>query len=201
MGRGKRMKVRVPKPRRTFLEMHELAALLEAARDQDRPPAVPVPIDGASHTRDRVAVLAATGMRPHAIATELGLARSTLTFPPAPARDRQRPAVHPTPCDRRDASAQRSAGERAVRPPPPRCAVARPGGSGSRPSWARRRRSHPNGSSSRGGRRCPTTTPHTMRRTYISNTLLVDGFDVTWVMSQVGRADSKMTLDVYAQLE
>src|SRR3954462_10178385 len=76
-----------------------------------------------------------------------------------------------------------------------------PGGSGSRPSWARRRRSHPNGSSSRGGRRCPTTTPHNMRRTYIANPLLVDGFDVTWVMSQVGRADSKMTLDVYAQLE
>jgi integrase len=78
--RGKRMKVRVPKPRRTFLEMDELAALLEAARDQDRPPAVPVPIDGASHTRDRVAVLAATGMRPSAIATELGLAKSTVTF-------------------------------------------------------------------------------------------------------------------------
>src|SRR5689334_22506586 len=26
-------------------------------------------------------------------------------------------------------------------------------------------------------------------------------FDVKWVMSQVGHADSKMTLDVYAQLE
>jgi integrase len=26
-------------------------------------------------------------------------------------------------------------------------------------------------------------------------------FDVKWVMGQVGHADSKMTLDVYAQLE
>ena len=47
----------------------------------------------------------------------------------------------------------------------------------------------------------PTTTPHTLRRTYISIALLANGFDVKWVMSQVGHADSKMTLDVYAQLE
>ena len=31
--------------------------------------------------------------------------------------------------------------------------------------------------------------------------LLANGFDVKWVMSQVGHADSKMTMDVYAQLE
>ena len=30
---------------------------------------------------------------------------------------------------------------------------------------------------------------------------LANGFDVKWVMSQVGHADSKMTLGVYAQLE
>jgi hypothetical protein len=45
------------------------------------------------------------------------------------------------------------------------------------------------------------TTPHSLRRTYISIALLANGFDVKWVMSQVGHADSKMTLDVYAQLE
>ena len=43
--------------------------------------------------------------------------------------------------------------------------------------------------------------PHTLRRTYISIALLANGFDVKWVMAQVGHADSKMTLDVYAQLE
>jgi hypothetical protein len=40
-----------------------------------------------------------------------------------------------------------------------------------------------------------------MRRTYISIALLANGFDVKWVMSQVGHADSKMTMDVCAQLE
>ena len=40
-----------------------------------------------------------------------------------------------------------------------------------------------------------------LRRTYISIALLANRFDVKWVMSQVGHADSKMTLDVYAQLE
>jgi hypothetical protein len=31
--------------------------------------------------------------------------------------------------------------------------------------------------------------------------VLANRFDVKWVMSQVGHADSKMTLDVYAQRE
>ena len=47
----------------------------------------------------------------------------------------------------------------------------------------------------------PHTTPHTLRRTYISIALLTNNFDVKWVMGQVGHADSKMTMDVYAQLE
>jgi hypothetical protein len=47
----------------------------------------------------------------------------------------------------------------------------------------------------------PNSTPHTLRRTYISIALLANRFDVLWVMSQVGHADSKMTMDVYAQLQ
>ena len=47
----------------------------------------------------------------------------------------------------------------------------------------------------------PNVTPHTMRRTYISIALLANRFDVLWVMRQVGHADSKMTMDVYAQLQ
>src|SRR3954451_14028538 len=47
----------------------------------------------------------------------------------------------------------------------------------------------------------PAVTPHTLRRTYISIALIANNFDVKWVMSQVGHDDSKMTLDVYAQLE
>jgi len=44
-------------------------------------------------------------------------------------------------------------------------------------------------------------TPHSLRRTYISIALLANNFDVKWVMGQVGHADSKMTMDAYAQLE
>jgi hypothetical protein len=47
----------------------------------------------------------------------------------------------------------------------------------------------------------PRVTPHSLRRTYISIVLLANNFDVKWMMSQVGHADPKMTLDVYAQLE
>jgi integrase len=47
----------------------------------------------------------------------------------------------------------------------------------------------------------PRVTPHSLRRTYISIALLANNFDVQWVMGQVGHADSKMTMDVYAQLE
>jgi integrase len=47
----------------------------------------------------------------------------------------------------------------------------------------------------------PHVTPHTLRRTYISIALLANNFDVPWVMGQVGHADSKMTLDVYAQVQ
>ena len=47
----------------------------------------------------------------------------------------------------------------------------------------------------------PQTTPHSLRRTYISIALVANNFDVLWVMSQVGHSDSKMTMDVYAQLQ
>jgi integrase len=47
----------------------------------------------------------------------------------------------------------------------------------------------------------PHITPHSLRRTYISIALLANKFDVKWVMDQVGHADSKMTMDVYAQLQ
>ena len=46
----------------------------------------------------------------------------------------------------------------------------------------------------------PHVTPHTLRRTYVSIMLLATNFDVTYVQHQVGHAESRMTLDVYAQL-
>jgi len=44
-------------------------------------------------------------------------------------------------------------------------------------------------------------TPHSLRRTYISIALLANNYDIKWVMDQVGHADSKMTMDVYNQLQ
>ena len=113
--RGKRMKVRVPKPARTFLEMDELAALLQAAEDQDRSPLLVVPIGPTSRTRDRVARLAAAGKRPSAIAQELGLAKSTVTH-----HLRALGAANASPYAGRraiveTARPQRRAGQRAVR--------------------------------------------------------------------------------------
>ena len=44
-------------------------------------------------------------------------------------------------------------------------------------------------------------TPHSLRRTYITVALLGSEYDIKWVMEQVGHADSKMTMDVYNQLQ
>jgi hypothetical protein len=44
-------------------------------------------------------------------------------------------------------------------------------------------------------------TPHSLRRTYITVALLANKYDIKWVMDQVGHADSKMTMDVYNQLQ
>jgi hypothetical protein len=39
-----------------------------------------------------------------------------------------------------------------------------------------------------------------MRRTYVSIMLLATNFDVSFVQGQVGHSESKLTMDVYAQL-
>jgi integrase len=73
--RSKRMRIRVPKPSRTFLEQDELAALLDAAGDLDRVE-VPATPDGA--TAQQVAKLAARGVTAPDIAQRLGKSRSTV---------------------------------------------------------------------------------------------------------------------------
>jgi integrase len=251
--------VRVPRPPRTFLEMDELAVLLEAAEDQDRSPLLAVPIGPTSRTRDRVARLAAAGKPPSTIAQELGLAKSTVTHhlrrlgaANAGAYVGRRAIVemlarsgirvselcdatvgaarlhNPDDARLRIPDAKTETGIRDVELSPDLVAVLN--------EHLRRLRAagHPSGPdaylfpNARGGRIArqrvgqilheaanladerlrahgrpplPNTTPHTLRRTYISLALIANSFDVKWVMSQVGHADSKMTLDVYAQLE
>lgn len=73
------MRVRAPKPNRTFLEMDELAALLDAAAAQEQPLRQAKTPAELGHTTALVAHLLAQGRRPQQIAKQLGLAKSTVS--------------------------------------------------------------------------------------------------------------------------
>jgi integrase len=257
--RARRMRLRVPKPARTFLELDELATLIEAAASQDAP-STPRKVRASSgESARKVAALLSRGINQAEIAAELGLAKSTVNWharrvgvtgrlayagrafvsrvlgysgvrnselcdmrirdvrvhDPAGARfyvpdsktetgirvvemspdlveafidhlDRLRRAGHPTGPD--DFVIQTSRHTRITRQ-----RVAKIVGEAAAKATEER--------VAKGLPPLPKTTPHSLRRTYISIALLANRFDVKWVMSQVGHADSKMTLDVYAQLE
>jgi integrase len=254
--RGKRMRVRVPKPDRSFLELDELATLIEAAAAQDALPSLV--LDGDS-SRDRVARLIAAGRRPKDIAAELGLAKSTVNFHLArlgvdqasvylgrravveilgrsgvraselcDLRIRDVRLHDPDGARFRIRDAKTEAGVREVQMSPDLVeaivehldrlgraglptgpdAYLVPNLRGGRLSRQRVGKIVAEAAAlaterlaERGLPPLPHITPHSLRRTYISIALLANNFDVKWVMSQVGHADSKMTLDVYAQLE
>jgi hypothetical protein len=74
------MRVRVPKPSRTFLEIDELAALIDAASGQDIALGqIPAPAE-LGLTAAMVAQLFAQGKQPSQIAKRLGLAKSTVAY-------------------------------------------------------------------------------------------------------------------------
>jgi integrase len=260
--RGRRLRIHVPKPKRGFLEIDELASVEDAATAQEAPlperPIAATDVGRPGSTRERVAERLAAGMRPPQIAAELGLARSTLghhlkrlDVKPHPYLGRRaivtalgRSGVRVSElCDLRIGqirlhdpdgarfqipNSKTEAGIREVQMSPDLVEelvihldrLRRAGYPTGPAAWA-----FPN---SRGGRLSrqraakivaeaaalasermrgrglpplPHVTPHTLRRTYISIALLANNFDVLWVMGQVGHADSKMTLDVYAQLQ
>jgi integrase len=257
--RGKRMRVHVPKPNRTFLEMDELACVLDAAAKQDRTLDPAVAPRKVGPTTALVAHLLAQGKRPGEIANSLGVAKSTVTHHlrqlgatvgrgyvgrrvVCEILGRSGPRVGEL-CDIRighvrlhdpegarfripDAKTETGIREvqispdlveviiehidqlrRAGRPTGPNDYLMQnlKGGKMSRQRAAQivgeaaRRASEELAAS--GLPPLPRITPHSLRRTYISIALLANNFDVKWVMGQVGHADSKMTLDVYAQLE
>jgi integrase len=257
--RGKRLRLRVPKPSRTFLELDELGALIDAAATQDATPAIVPREMRGDGTRARVARRLAAGQRTGDIAAELGLSKATIGFHAgrlgathqgAYAGRRAvieilgRTGVRASElCDLRlrdvrlhdpDGSrfrirdAKTEAGVREVQMTPDLVEAfvehldrlrragqptgaddyATPNRRGGRMS--RQRVAQIAGEAAAlaskrvaesGLPPLPHVTPHSLRRTYISIALLANNFDVKWVMSQVGHADSKMTLDVYAQLE
>jgi integrase len=254
------MHIKVPKPKRTFLEMDELAALLDAAREQDigLPDLAALAVPEGS-TASKVARLAATGQRPKQIAAELGLSKGTISYHlrrlgidlgrgyagrrvvceilgrtglrASELCDLKigRVRLHdPDGARLRIEEAKTDAGERIVELTPDLAEAI------VEHIDRLRRAGTPTGPddylvpNARGGRSSrkrigaivaeaaklaskrlmakglsplPKTTPHTLRRTYISIALLANEFDVKWVMDQVGHADSTMTMDVYAQLQ
>ena len=257
--RSKRMRVRVPKPSRTFLEMDELAALLQAAGAQDEPAyeAAPHPRPGARTLQ--IQRLLNKGYQPRQIAKRLGVAQGTVSFHLRRLGVRVgqgycgrrvmveilgRSGVRVSElCDLRIGQvrlhgrdggrfqvldSKTEAGIREVQMTPDLAAavsehIARlrrlgapsgpkaflvPNARGGRTNRGRVTRVLAKASAraseqqvARGLPPLPHTTPHTLRRTYISIALLANNFDVKWVMAQVGHADSRMTMNVYAQLE
>jgi integrase len=255
--RGRRMRVKVPKPSRTFLEMDELVALADAAAEQDTRRIDSAAVLGA--TSQAVATSWIGGMRPSDIAAEIGVTKATVTFhlrrlsAEGPATYVGRRAIVVTLgssgvrvselCDiriaelRLDAAtgahfripdAKSEAGIREVQVSPDlrdelvtHLDALRRAGFSTEPEaflfpnlrggrMDRQRAGEiiteaatlaSQRLAARGLPALPNTTPHSLRRTYISIALLANGFDVLWVMSQVGHADSKMTMDVYAQLQ
>ncbi|MGZ8711461.1 MAG: tyrosine-type recombinase/integrase [Thermoanaerobaculia bacterium] len=256
--RSKRMRVRVPKPQRSFLELDELRALMDAAAAQDPNSGRVKARPGAGETGQRVAELLTRGMSQDAVAEALGRTKATVNW------HARRMSVVGTPytgrafvarvlgysgvrnselCDLRIGhvrvhdpggarfhipDAKTETGVRIVEMSPDLAEAfvahldrLRRGGSatglddyvvqnlrGGRISRQRIaeiiREAATLASETRaqhGLPPLPRTTPHSLRRTYISIALLANRFDVKWVMSQVGHGDSKMTLDVYAQLE
>jgi integrase len=259
--RSRRMRVKVPKPARTFLEMDELVALTDAAGEQDAKfgrPKLPVKPEPGS-TAARVAERWLAGERAFEISDELGLARATVTYhlrrmeAEGPGYYIGRRAIIATLggsgvrvselCDIRirdlrlhaasgahfripDAKTEAGIREVQVSPdlleeivahidrlrradhPTEPDAFLFPNRKGRR--MTRQRASKIVGDAAtlastnlaaRGLPALPNTSPHTLRRTYISIALLANHFDVLWVMRQVGHADSHMTMDVYAQLQ
>ena len=257
--RGKRMRIRAPKPARSFLEVDELADLLDAAARQDALPTIPMAGLAGQHTRAQIARRLVAGRRPSDIVSELGLAKATVSF-----HARRLGATDPTGyvgrravieilaragvraselCDLRwrdvrlhdphgarfhirDAKTQagirevqmtpalvqalvehRDRADRSGQPTGPDAFVVsnRRGGRMDRHRVARivtdATQVATDRRLGRGLPAIPRITPHSLRRTYISIALVANNFDVKWVMSQVGHTDSKMTLDVYAQLE
>jgi integrase len=258
-GRSRRMRVRVPKPKRTYLEIDELGALLKAASDQEIALPSVISAKGQTGTNSAVARLAASGKPPKAIASELGIAKSTVSYhlrklnikvergyvgrrmvcellgrgglrasEVCDLRIRSLRLHHPGGARVSIEDAKTEAGERTVALSPDGTEVA------IKHLDRLRRAGLPTGPddylvpNTRGGRMTrqrvgkivaeaanlaserlqalglpplPRTTPHTLRRTFISIALLVSNFDLKWVMDQVGHAYATMTMDVYAQLQ
>jgi hypothetical protein len=77
--RSRRLRIHVPKPKRTFLEIDELACLEDIARGQDPPLALfrqAAMVAPAGSTRAAVALAVSEGKSQAAVVGELGMAKA-----------------------------------------------------------------------------------------------------------------------------
>jgi integrase len=260
--RGKRLKLHVPKPKRTFLEMDELAVIEDAAAEQDpnlERFALAAQAAPAGSTAGAVALRLSEGKRQKLIASELGLCPGTIhfhvrnlgavrvgvyvgrkalvcTLGRSGVRNSELSGiqighlrVHDLQNARLDIpDSKTETGIRIVEISPYLAEVLtehidrlRKAGFDTGPTAPL----FPNERGKRMSRKRVGTivheaavlatermrerglpplahiTPHSLRRTYITIALLANNYDIKWVMDQVGHADSKMTMDVYNQLQ
>lgn len=260
--RGKRLKLHVPKPKRTFLEMDELAVTEDAAAEQDpnlKRFALAAQAAPAGSTAGAVALRLSEGKRQKLIATELGLSPGTIhfhvrnlgalrvgiyvgrkalvcTLGRSGVRNSELSGIqigHLRIHDLQNArfeipDSKTETGIRVVEISPYHAEVLiehierlQKAGFDTGPTAPL----FPNERGNRMSRKRVGTivreaavlasekmlergmpplahiTPHSLRRTYITVALLGSEYDIKWVMEQVGHADSKMTMDVYNQLQ
>jgi integrase len=261
-GRGKRLKLHVPKPKRTFLEMDELAVTEDAAAEQDpnlERFALAAQAAPAGSTASAVALRLSEGKRQKLIASELGLCPGTIhfhvrnlgavrvgiyvgrkalvcTLGRSGVRNSELSGIqighlrlHDLYNARVDIpDSKTETGIRNVEISPYLAEVLtehidrlRKAGFDTGPTAPL----FPNERGKRMSRKrvgvivheaavlatekmrerglppLAHITPHSLRRTYITIALLANNYDIKWVMDQVGHADSKMTMDVYNQLQ
>ena len=261
--RSKRLKVHVPKPKRTFLEMDELACIEDAAAEQDpslQRFAVAARALKPGSTAEAVALRLADGKRQKQIVRELGVASGTVhfhvrklggvgvgvyvgrkailcTLGRAGVRNGELCSIQIGHARLHDVNNARldipdSKTETGIRvlelspdlaqvliahierlaragndtsPTAPLFQNERNGGKMTRKAIGKIVREATVLATERmqalGMPPLPHITPHSFRRTYVSILLLASEFDLEWVMKQVGHADSKMTLEVYNQLQ
>ena len=257
--RSKRLRVRVPKPRRTFLEVDQLVALLDAARQLEAQPRSTKRAKLTAEQADEVRRRLKAGETQTALAREYGLSAGSMSMlanghtyrgangrvgwralcatlayagpriaealdlrerdvrlhEPASARlwiaDSKTASgvrhVEVTPSLRDELLSHRADKLRHGYPTHPDAPFfcAREGSRWNESNVRERILAAASDRASaqlveRGLPPLPHVTPHTLRRTYVSMMLMATNFDVPYVQSQVGHADSKMTMDVYAQL-
>jgi len=256
--RSKRLRVKVPKPNRTFMEIDQLVALLDAARDLEGAPrsttrakltgdqaaeirrrvaagetqtalraefeigsgSMSMLVNGKTYRADRRvglrALCATLGYAGPRISEALDLReRDVRLHDPASSRlwiaDSKTPTgirhVEVTPQLRDELLAHRADKVRAGYPTGPDDFVfCTSDGKRWNEGNVRKRIIVPAAEKATarlaelGQPPLPHVTPHTFRRTYVSIMLMATNFDVPFVQRQVGHADSKMTMDVYAQL-